>query len=197
MASREDLIKHSLTYSFAIADSMIALFPIFFNHPILYMSNLEVSILTFISAILFDMDWNLPIGLPNWCRSIAYLIHVSNCLSMVPTQLASMQLLSHSIEELNIKPPAPSLPNKFSSGTLQLSKITSPIGDVLKPILSNSLLIENPGVPFSTRNAEIPLPPLDLSIVANTNTKSAMGAFVINIFVPFNMYLSPTFWAVV
>src|SRR3989304_10524286 len=126
MASREDLIKHSLTYSFAIADSMIALFPIFFNHPILYISNLEVSILTLISAILLDMDWNLPIGLPNWCRSLAYLIHSSNCLSIVPTQLAKIQLLSHSIEELNIKAPAPSLPSRFSSGTSQLSKTTSP-----------------------------------------------------------------------
>src|SRR3972149_10625043 len=197
MASRQDWIKHSLTYSFAMADSIIALLPIFFDHPILYMNNLEVSILTFISAILFDMDWNLPIGLPNWCRSIAYLIHVSNCLSMVPTHLSSMQLLSHSIEELNIKPPAPSLPNRFSSRTSQLSKTTPPIGEVLKPILSSSLLTENPGVPFSTKKAEIALIPLDCSSLAKTNTKSAIGASVMNIFVPFSIYLSLTFRAVV
>src|SRR3972149_4197583 len=68
-------------------------------------------------------------------------------------------------------------------------------GLVLRPIMSNGFPPEKPGNPFSTINAEIPANPFLLSVDANTRRRSAIGAFVMNIFEPLRMYRSPFFTA--
>ena len=53
------------------------------------------------------------------------------------------------------------------------------------PILSSFRDTLNPGEPRSTMKAVMPCAPFDLSVLAYTMSRSAIGAFVMNIFVPF------------
>jgi len=87
-------------------------------------------------------------------------------------------------EALKILGPAPSSPNRLSNGTTQSSRMTSPIGDVRRPIFSMFRLTLKPGVPLSTKKAVTPPLRLAGSTVAKTRARLATGAFVTNIFVP-------------
>ncbi len=88
--------------------------------------------------------------------------------------------------------PSPMFPNRFSFGTIQSLNISSVVDEPLIPILSSSFPILNPGKSFSTINADMPLVPLVLSVIAKIIYTSACPPFVINILVPFNIYLSPS-----
>lgn len=84
-----------------------------------------------------------------------------------------------------ILPPMPETPGKrLSSGITQLSKYTEPVLEALSDIFPRIGVAERPGVPFSTTN------PLTRpsSHLAQTTNKSATGAFVIHVLVPFRVY---------
>ena len=80
--------------------------------------------------------------------------------------------------------PSPSGPSMLAAGTRQSVKISSTVGEPRMPIFFSSLPTANPGVPFSTTNALMPLAPLSGSVTAKTVTMSAMLPCVIQIFVP-------------
>ena len=69
--------------------------------------------------------------------------------------------------------PLPSLPSRFSLGTMQSSKIRSQVEEPRMPIFFSCLPVEKPGKSFSTMKAEMPWLPLDLSVMANTTKVSA------------------------
>jgi len=144
------------------------------------------------SATLPATAWNLPMGWPNCFRARAYSTHASSWRCMAPTALARMQLRSQVIAELKIAIPAPSAPRRLAAGTRQPSSTTSPIGEVRRPILSRPRLTVNPGVPFSTRKAEMPAILGRPGCAAKTSTTSETGALVMYSLVPFSTYPSPS-----
>ena len=93
--------------------------------------------------------------------------------------------------------PWPSLPSRFSFGTLQSSNINSHVADARIPILSSFLPMVKPSIPSSTMNADAPLPPLDGSVIAIIVYTLATPPFVIKCLVPLRIYESPSFFAVV
>ena len=95
-----------------------------------------------------------------------------------------MQLRSQVIDELKMAIPAPSGPSRFSAGTRQSSSTTSPIGEVRRPIFSRPRVTVNPGVPFSTRKAEMPASLGLPGSTAKTSTTSETGALVMYSLVP-------------
>ncbi len=62
--------------------------------------------------------------------------------------------------------PLPTLPNKFSLGTLQFLNISSHVAEPLIPIFFSFFPTEKPSKSFSTINAEIPLRPFERSVIA-------------------------------
>src|ERR1700683_5675484 len=104
---------------------------------------------------------------------------------MVPRALARIQLRSQDIDEVKMAIPAPSGPRRLSAGTAQSASTTSPIGAVRRPILSRLRLTVSPGVPLSTRNAEMPVSLDRLGFEAKTSTTSAIGALVVYRLGPF------------
>src|SRR5204862_7313353 len=57
-------------------------------------------------------------------------------------------------------------PSTFSSGTSQSSNTSSAVSEPRMPILSSFCAVENPFIPFSIRNAEIPRGPAFGSVLA-------------------------------
>ena len=64
--------------------------------------------------------------------------------------------------------PWPSTPNRFSAGTRQPSKMSSPVVEPLIPSFGSIRPTWNPGRSASTRKAEMPLCPSVGSVFANT-----------------------------
>ncbi len=86
-----------------------------------------------------------------------------------------------------MRKPSPSLPSRFSTGTGQLSKITSAVCAPRWPILRSGGPIERPGVPASTMKALMPAAPEPSGPVRASTVKTpASGALVMNRLVPFS-----------
>src|SRR6188474_1380005 len=71
---------------------------------------------------------------------------------------------------------------------MQPSKISSAAGHDRMPIFFSCAPNENPGDPFSTRNAVMAFDPADGSSDAKTRYRSASGAFEIQILEPVSRY---------
>ena len=69
--------------------------------------------------------------------------------------------------------PLPSTPSRFSLGTMQSVNTISAVGEPCRPIFSSWRPTEKPGKELSTMKAEMPLVPLDWSVMANTTSTSA------------------------
>jgi hypothetical protein len=72
--------------------------------------------------------------------------------------------------------PWPSSPIRFSAGSSTFWKKSSPVEPAQIPSLFSVSAVVNPGVPFSTRNAEIPLCFAAESVFAKTSAWSATRA---------------------
>ena len=64
--------------------------------------------------------------------------------------------------------PSPSSPRRFSTGTRQSSKTSSPVVEPLIPIFGSTRATSKPGESASTTNAEIPAWPASGSVLAKT-----------------------------
>ncbi len=64
--------------------------------------------------------------------------------------------------------PMPSRPSRFSFGMRQSWKMSSRVAEARMPILFSFLPNVNPGVSFSTMNAEIPRMPTPFFVLATT-----------------------------
>ena len=89
--------------------------------------------------------------------------------------------------------PLPTSPSRFAAGITQSVRISGQVDDPRMPSLCSSRPTVNPGIPFSTRKAVsfssfVP----GTAHFANTVKISAMPAFVIHIFSPFNVYVVPS-----
>ena len=84
-----------------------------------------------------------------------------------------------------ISKPWPSSPTRFSAGTSTFSKNSSPVEPAQTPSLCSVSVDVNPGMPFSSRKAEIPLCFADGSVLAKTSAWSATVAYEIQFFEPF------------
>ncbi len=72
----------------------------------------------------------------------------------------------------------------FSAGTSQSSNTSSQVLEPRMPSLSSFCAVENPRMPFSTRNAVMPRGPASGSVFAYTTSVSASGPLVIHILLP-------------
>ncbi len=88
---------------------------------------------------------------------------------MTPRAPAATVKRPWSSEYIAISKPCPSSPIRLSSGTSQFSKKSSPVEPAQMPSLCSMSVAENPGVPFSTTKAEMPLCPASGSVFANTS----------------------------
>ena len=61
----------------------------------------------------------------------------------------------------------------FSLGTIMSVNTISAVGEPCRPIFTSCLPTEKPGKLLSTMKAEMPLVPLDLSVMAKTTNTSA------------------------
>src|SRR5271155_2079759 len=93
--------------------------------------------------------------------------------------------------------PSPSLPRRFLAGTRQSSKKIEQDHAALMPIFRSGGARLKPGVFVGTRNAEIPLWPAALSVIAKRTIASAFGPTVIQFLDPLMTYSCPFFTAVV
>ncbi len=97
-----------------------------------------------------------------------------------------------------LKPTPSTPPIKADAGIRQFSKITSQVCAPFWPIFLSRLPSEIPGNLLSTMNAEMAAAPFNSGLVrAITVNTPACGALVIKRLVPFRMYSSPSFTAVV
>ncbi len=80
----------------------------------------------------------------------------------------------------------------------QSSNTSSAVSEARQPCFFSLRPTENPAVPRSTRNIEMPREPFaSVSVLAATNTTSALTPLVMNILAPFNTQKSPSRRAVV
>ena len=90
-----------------------------------------------------------------------------------------------SSEYIAISKPWPSSPIRFSAGTSTFSKKSSPVEPAQMPSLFSWSRDVNPGMPFSSTKALIPLCAAAGSVFANTSAWSATVAYEIQFFWPF------------
>ena len=118
---------------------------------------------------------------------------------------------------MKLMKPSPSVPSRFSAGTSTLSNRSSRVSEARQPSLSSFLPAVKPfmlgsesscptptvrqasrsTLSFVRMKLEIPLVPLLGSVTAVTTKISPTPACVMNRLLPFRMYLSPCFTAVV
>ena len=114
---------------------------------------------------------------PKAFLSLAYL--TACCIPKIIPPIAEAPSLNLPIfKPQNAGPaPSPTLPSKFSTGTLQSVKYKGTVDEPSIPIFFSSFPISNPGVPFSTTMDEnFP------SILSATIKVSAHAPFEIKIF---------------
>ena len=87
--------------------------------------------------------------------------------------------------------PLPTSPSRFSFGTMQSSKTSSQVEEPRMPIFFSWAPTLNPGKPFSTMNAEMPLFPRLLSVIAKITNTLANPALVMKILLPLSTQWSP------
>ena len=94
------------------------------------------SIFTAISANLWRVTWNLPIGRPNAVRSSANSSVLSNARCIAATDPSAISSRSHwKLAMISLKP-SWSWPSRFSSGTKTSSSEMSAVSDACQPSFS-------------------------------------------------------------
>ena len=186
----------SAAYSFALAASTEYTFCVAFAIAALYTSNCAASTFVAISASWNWVFWNCAMDLPNCFLSFTYATVVSSAPSAIPSACAAIPIRPPSSVCIAIAKPLPFWPSRFSLGILQSVKISSYVEEPRIPILFSFVPKENPGVPFSTINAEISfciLPRFSiLPVTAITMYTSASLPFVIKHLLPFSTHSSPS-----
>ena len=117
------------------------------------------------SAISNCVFWNEPIVLPNCFLWLTYLRVSSRAPCAIPRPTAPTPIRPISSVCIIILKPSPSLPIRFSLGTIQLSKIRSAVAEARIPIFFSCLPIEKPGASAGITRIDIPLLPFDLSVI--------------------------------
>src|SRR6266540_3934611 len=112
-------------------------------------------------------NWYLPIGCPHVSRSRAYSTDRSRQARITPHAPAATVKRPWSSPYMAISNPWPSSPTRFSAGTSTFSKKSSPVEPAQTPSLCSVSVALNPGMPFSSRKAEIPLCFADGSVVGD------------------------------
>ncbi len=125
------------------------------------------------------MPWNSAMALPNCFRSLIYPTAASSAPWATPSICAPMPILPSLRVSIAILYPCPTGPMTFWSGTWQPSRISSQVLDARMPSLFSFLPTENPGKSRSTRNAVIPLYPMEGSMLAKMMKKPASAPLVI------------------
>ena len=117
------------------------------------------SISVAMSATMKATPWNVPIGRPNCSRVWAYGIDASSAAWAIPTASAPIEIRPPSRIRRNVLKPLPRSPSMFAAGTRAPSKISSPVAEACRPILSSSRPTLKPGVSAGTMNALISAAP--------------------------------------
>ncbi len=116
--------------------------------------------------------------MPNCSRVFAYSIESSSARSAMPTQIGEITARSRSSPLMTTATPSFSLPTRFSAGTRQLSKTSSPVWLPRKPIFTSFCATLKPGKSRCTMKAEIPCAPRSGAVFAYTSRVSATGPLV-------------------
>mmetsp|Transcript_8249 Transcript_8249/g.15020 ORF Transcript_8249/g.15020 Transcript_8249/m.15020 type:complete len:216 (-) Transcript_8249:456-1103(-) len=191
------MVAASLAASFAMAASFVKFFPVSLSIAALQVRRRAESRASAIFANICCTICSLAMGLPKALRSTAYLAAQSMAADAIPRAWPAMPMRPASRVVMATLKPWPSAPRRFEAGMTTSSMMRFPVLLARMPSLSSFAPKLNPGASVGTKNAEIPLCFRDLSVVAKTMAVEASWAFVIQAFVPFSVYESPVFTAVV
>ncbi len=113
---------------------------------------------TRISAIISCTSWKAPMGRLKAWRSFACWTLASRHAWPMPAAPAATPSRPWFRTCMAISHPWPSAPMRWSAGMRQSSKARSAVGDARRPsfVFVSTWGTVNPGVPFSTRKAQIP-----------------------------------------
>src|SRR6266436_948115 len=109
----------------------------------------------------------------------------------MPTASAAMEMRPPSRMRSASTKPSPFLPHSCEAGTRQSVRIILLVGEQRIPSLFSFLPGRKPGVPFSTKNAEIPCDDAARSVTAITTHTSATCPFVVKVLLPLMVQQSP------